>query len=186
MCHFLSGVLPRGVERKKLAHLLAAGGFAFAPLDNAHVRAQLRADEEYCRVTSSWCDCGTPLGSEGRKGGPIDPGAHEERQRAELRAKGWGEAKVERWIEQRRKTSARDERVRRGRNAAVRAELETWRDALTDLARAAGQVGLLLHWYRGALETERIVIARRHHIPVAALAIDRLAGIEEDVLYEIR
>jgi len=186
MCHFITSVLPRSVDRRRLAPVLAAHGLAFEPLDNAHVQAQLQAEEEYCRATKSWCDCGTALGNAGPRGATVEPGAHEARQRAELAAKGWSAAKVKRWIEQRRKTEARDERVRRDLGRRVQPELEEWRDALGDIARAAGRVGLLLHWYRGGLGTERIAIARRERVKVAALGVEQLARIEEDVLYDIR
>lgn len=184
MCHFITGALPRSAARTALAPILREHGLAFTPLANAFVQAQLPADDVYVRATKSWCDCGTPLGS-ARRGRRADDagGAHAERARQELGKKGWSATKIERWLAQQERTRARDARVRKDLDAASAVYLETWRDGLTALARAAGRVGLVLHWYHGALETERIGLLRHQQVPVRALDVALLGRIEEDVLY---
>ena len=184
MCHFITGALPRSAVRTALDPILREHGLAFTPLANELVQAQLPADDVYVRATKSWCDCGTPLGAarRGRRAGDPD-GAHAARARQELAKKGWSATKIERWLAQQERTRARDARVRKDLDAASAVYLETWRDGLAALARTAGHVGLLLHWYHGAPETERIGLVRREHIPVRALDVALLGRIEEDVLY---
>ncbi|MBI5160233.1 MAG: hypothetical protein HY996_02265 [Micrococcales bacterium] len=184
MCHFITGTLPRAAARTVLAPILREHGLAFSALDNPFVQAQLAPGDAYSRATKAWCDCGTPLGSARRgRGAVAQDGAHVARMKEALRKKGWGSAKIERWLVQQARTRERDERVRKDHDAANAAYLETWRDALAALARTAGPVGLLLHWYHGGLETERIEIARREPVALRSLDVAALAGIEEDMLY---
>ncbi len=166
-----------------IAPILPAHWLAFTPLDNPFVQAQLRADESYVRATSSWCDCGTPLGEARRGPSESQEAAHEARRIDELRKRGWGAEKIERWLDQQTRTRRRDARVRKARDSAESVALDTWRLGLDALARKAGRVGLLLHSYHGGPASERIQIVRREEMPIAALTIEQLREIEEDVLY---
>ncbi len=183
MCLYITGVLPRGVDRVAIEPILIEHRLAFSPLGNQFVQAQLRPDESYVRATSSFCDCATPIGSGPRGPSESQEAAHDARRVEELRKKGWGAAKIERWLDQQARTRRRDVRVRRVRDADEATTLDRWRLGIEALSLQAKRVGLLLHWYQGGLDSERIRIARREEVPIAALTVERLRGIDEDVLY---
>ncbi len=48
----------------------------------------------------------------------------------------------------------------------------------------ARRVGLLLHWYRGDLTSERMSITRRERVSAAGLSAEFFGRIEADVLYD--
>ena len=50
----------------------------------------------------------------------------------------------------------------------------------------AGSVGLLLHWYGGGVESERIDLKNRTRVPLGELDETVLRNMEYDHLYEIR
>src|SRR5262245_6972763 len=136
MCHFVTGVLPAEASRATLTPILREHGLAFAPLDNDFVQGQLRDGEIYARATNAYCDCGTPLGA-ARRAPERGDGSHEVRRIEELRKKGWGAAKIERWLEQQKSTRRRDARVKKERGVAVAMELGAWSTGLDALARSA-------------------------------------------------
>jgi hypothetical protein len=103
---------------------------------------------------------------------------------AALRKKGWKEAKIRRWLADQERVRARDERVERDGVTQGKLDLEAWREFLEEATRQGRtRVGLLLHWFGGPKESERIQITRRETLPVEMLTVEVLRALEEDVLY---
>jgi hypothetical protein len=98
-----------------------------------------------------------------------------------FRKKGWSEPKIETWLK---------EWERKTRNIKTHAEqfpvsAERW-VAFVIGTLNSGQVesvGLLLHWYSGALDTERIDLKRTEKFGARKVDEDVLLNIEQDVLY---
>src|SRR5688572_15732863 len=100
MCHFITAVIPPEVAPDAAAALFAAHRLGFVVLQNPNVAAQLSDGERHILTTRGHCDCGTVLGSHREA-------ANHERELEKLRKKGWGEAKIERWVEQKRAARVR-------------------------------------------------------------------------------
>jgi hypothetical protein len=185
MCHYVTAVLPELVAPPSAQAAAEAHQLRFEPVANAFVGGQLRRGEGYFRLGTGQCDCGTPLGA--RSAAPADD-PPSDRELAKLRKKGWSAAKIERWLGERR--LARDRRARKNaaHDASLGPALEGWVAFLRAVLEAGdvASVGLLLHWYRGGVDSERIRLASRRGVPLRELSADLLLGIEEDVLYDFQ
>jgi hypothetical protein len=179
MCHFITAIVPGSADRESLERIFHAHRLAFSVIGNPHVASQLAAGDLQVCTTQGHCDCDTVLGSH-RRIGNRKPGT---RELAKLRTKGWSEAKIQRWLEQREGVAQRDERSTELRARASLPEAERWVAFINDALTKTPYFGLLLHMYSGGLDTERIDLKRRR-TPRGKLSADFLLSIEEDVLYE--
>jgi hypothetical protein len=182
MCHYITATLPRDADLKRLRPIIRQHKLAFTPMDNPYVQAQLPAGTYYLLATRGYCDCGTVLGC-GVRPAPAGPRESE----AKLRNKGWSEAKLERWRAE--KAASAERREREAEEAARQrlSEAEEWLRFIRDMLReGAGSVGLLLHWYSGRPETERIRIAAQVRVAADELTPELLLRVDEDVLYVFR
>jgi hypothetical protein len=104
-----------------------------------------------------------------------------------FRQQGWSEAKIQRWLEQKEQNKERHRREDEALASGGGPELDRWIEFLNDLIGFghAPRIGLLLHWYGGTIEGERIKIKRRERVRLAEVNPERLMKIEEDVLYEV-
>lgn len=86
-----------------------------------------------------------------------------------FRRQGWSEAKIERWLEQKEQTKARHQREDEARAQVSTPELDQWINFVTDLLKSgkAPRLGLLLHLYRGGIESERVKILHRENVKLA-------------------
>jgi hypothetical protein len=184
MCHFITATIPKNAHIKTIAAIFDAHKLRFHEISNRHVAAHIGPGEMQILTTRGHCDCGTVLGSLNRpdksEETPLD---HE---LTKLRKKGWSEAKIQRWADERERT-----KEKRTREDAVRAETGTpladqWINFI-EAALKSGQtprIGLLLHEYSGGIESERIKVLHKGKIKMANLTPDLLIGMKEDVLYE--
>jgi hypothetical protein len=160
-------------------------GFGFELISNPHVAQQIGPQACYILTSGKYCDCGTALGSLSdrvpAKAVDFEP------QVRKLRKQCLSEAKIKRWLEQKEQTKERhlreDEALAKGGDP----ELDRWIMLFEELinVRQIPTMGLLLHWYHGSVETERIKIQRRERLRLSEVTAERLMKIEEDVLYEI-
>lgn len=179
MCHFVTTTLAGGMTDAEADAVARRHGRVFERLENPHVLRQLAERERYFVTREKACDCGTALGS--ARESPLvraDLG----KQVAKLRRKGWSETKIERWKRDRRKSEDDQNRRFHAEAERLRSDTETWLALLGELlaSREVRSVGVLLHWYAGSLEDERIELART--APGEPRA-EFLETIEEDVLY---
>jgi len=181
MCHFITAVLPVADPSSHFRRLVAEHRLLFEPTTNPSVEAQLHAGEHYFRATGHWCDCGTGLGAGAES---TDERALEKRV-AKLRHRGWGKAKIARWLEQQASNERRLSRKRQ--SGANTPTAEEWHRFLYGVLAPGGiaRVGLLLHMYSGDFLTEEIRFSREA-VPLSKLTPELLRGIREDVLYEFR
>jgi len=156
----------------------------FMPIENSFVCAQIPSGQ-YVRATQSLCDCGTPLGSLTAK--------HNQRGRAEgesshgtavakLKKKGWSQAKIDRWLGEKEIASERTSLQRANSSGA---DLNSWCQFIKTFlpANQGKALGILLHWYSGSLEDEKIEIKSIERIPLSEELEKDLLSIREDVLY---
>lgn len=179
MCHFISAILPASTDIVALASVAERHGRSLRPQNNPSVRKELNADENCFLTTAGHCDCGTPLGAHAAST-PDDTRA----QTRKLRLKGWSDAKISRWLEQRGEH-------RRQKTEAARISSEAgiahWRAFLAEaLARKDTPfVCLLIHLYSGALDGD-IDLSGRRVVKLHEADSAFLGAMSEDVLYEFR
>jgi hypothetical protein len=181
MCYYITAVLPRETSQPVAQAVAERHARNLTPLANPGIQDQLRAGEQYCLTTAGHCDCDTSLGLVVRKR-PTHQSQTEVKER-KFAALGWSKAKIERALSQSAQSHARSA-VRAQQSAA--ADAETWLAFITAV-HAAGipYIGLLLHFYDGAL-SENLLIKARVMVRSGAQAHDLLPRLAEDTLYEFR
>lgn len=176
MCHFITAVLPGCANQSALAEIAARHGRALEPQRNPSVEEQLNPGEHYFLTTQGHCDCGTTLGALARS-----ESTHERRRSAaendesKLRRKGWSDAKIKRWKEQKAEHLAKPKQT---------PEATDWEAFLKEMlnSRQTPFICLLLHWYTGPIEG-RIELQGREVVNVSAESLGRM---REDVLYQFQ
>ena len=185
MCHFVTATLPANAKLDSLRLIARDHALALTEVHNPHVASQLQPGELYYLTTLGSCDCGTVLGSQLR----LDRRSHakepNEREIAALRRRGWSETKIERWLLQHSLTTARDTRGQRVHAEGRALEAGSWQQFLNEVLASGGTafVGLLLHWYHGSIDGERIQIRQRRVIRQTDTTPDLLMHLPEDELY---
>lgn len=184
MCHYITATLPRDVDIDVVASRFDAHGRGFKVVSNPHVAGQIEPGDRYVLTTRKQCDCGTSLGTLSGSGAKSQAAlAHQE---GKLRRRGWSKAKIERWRTQTEQDRARREQQSVAGSQRGLQDARQWIALLRDLLNsgATARVGLLLHWYRGRVESERIVLKGVRRVELSMLTPDQVMAIEEDVLYE--
>ncbi len=100
-----------------------------------------------------------------------------------LRKKGWGEAKIQRWLDQWQQIEERNERVRQP-------DQTTWIELLRSLFESGSTpwFGLVLHFYSSGpgVGEKPFELAARQVVRLEKVTPEFLVQISEDVLYEVR
>ena len=179
MCHFVTLVLGSPKKVAELETIAAKHGRKLEPLANRSVEEHLKQGESYFYTTKGMCDCGTTLGYDERRKRKQSPDL--DSQVKKLRAKGWGQSKIDRWLA--------DKAHHEATQAIVSKSDEHWNDdwfaLLIELldSRLVHHVCLLLHFYSGPL-SGRIEIKGRIKTNLREAGLGFLLKIQEDVLYE--
>jgi len=184
MCHFITMVLPASADAQHVTEVFHRHHRRMARLTNPHLATQLRPDDMYVQPVPKMCDCGTSLGSLRRV---SEPPRVERRETDQLRRKGWSDTKIDRWLQQQTQYLERLSRERESREAATRGtDPDSWCQTISELLALPGvrYAGLLLHWYSGGIESERIHLSDRRRVRLDSSTLDFLYHIEEDILYE--
>ena len=173
MCRYLTATLPATVDLQELRRLFRRERFAWAPLPRLPNRLGAQ-DLRYVRVTGAACDCDCPLGA-GTEDGDRSRGSE-----LPTKARGWTDAKKERWLVQRHAAAHR-----RGRSTE-----ESARSWVEHLERIFGsgvteRIGLIVHEYEGDLASETIELRGREPVDRAQITPAWLLAMREDVLYEL-
>ena len=137
--------------------------------------AQLKPAEHYAHTSSGGCDCGSPLFFAARD--------HLEKQIGKLRAKGWSNAKISRWVEDSRP------RAHQQKGAQDRCwSIPDWAAFLEEalaLPRVSF-VGLIGHWYQGDMDNDLFVINERVAHRLAELRAGSLGVLDQDTIHLFR
>ena len=152
MCLFITLVV-RGSDHEAIAPVLKRHGRTATPIYNSSVAKVMAESEAQFLTTVRECDCGTALAGE------IPHDADHTQQAAKLARKGWSQAKVERWLTDRRKGETQRQKRR---DATAPDSIELWANIVRDVLAVPGviQAGLLLHFYSGDLESEVFRLTR--------------------------
>ena len=185
MCHYITATFPGDARLEAIAALLDRHALGFERIDNPHVRGQLRPGDVQVSTTRKMCDCGTMLASRSR---PEVEERTLEREVRKLRAKGWSEARIERWLAEKAMAADRAVRERGSMADGHEPEVERWLAVISEALNAgyARRFGLLVHWYSGGLESERLQLGPTQSVPLSELSATTLLEMREDALLEIR
>jgi hypothetical protein len=184
MCHYITATLPPGADLTSVAAIFKDCKFGFGLIENAHVIAQLPAGSSYVLTTRKHCDCGTVLGSMAHAV-EATPGSLD-RDLERLRRQGWSEAKIQRWVAE--KKAAREKDERKAQHEAERGTpgAKPWIDLLSAVlaSGATKQLGILLHRYKGGgVANERIGLKDAITTRLVEVTPEFLMTMKEDVLY---
>ncbi len=143
VCFYITATLPPNANEVEVRRLVKGIGRAFDQIDSPYQSTLLRPGERHYATTRGVCDCPTTLGSCARKP------PHPSRKVSVLRKKGWGEAKIQRWLDQWQQIEERNERVRQHRAELHSAGQTTWIELLRSLFESGSTpwFGLVLHFY---------------------------------------
>ncbi len=183
MCTIITFVLPGDADLERVSE------FFLDPLetvDNRYVLAQLDTKEVYAAGTGKGCDCGTAIGS---LAGSDRSGEHDlSTELRKLRNKGWGEAKIEKWLENKRRVKEKRARTARAVANSPQPEADRWLTSIRGAVEsgATRYLGLMYHWHRGRVDREKIEITKRQQVNLRATEPKDLLSFEEDVLHVFR
>ena len=144
MCHFITVALRTAEDSSAFRELVAEHRFEFSPLENRFVQKQLGPETSYLRATRGHCDCGTELGANRNTRG-FEASLEKEVQKLR-RKKNWGDARIQRWVEQQRARESRIGRATQGGSGTP--DAASWLRFLTAALQlgSVSELSLLLHF----------------------------------------
>ena len=190
MCHYITGTF----ESSKIGieHINAIGkdfGLQFVDCKNDFIHAQLDSKEHYIAKVSKYCDCGTPLGSWNKEHVKSIQRAQrsQEAEIEKLKKKGWSAAKIERFLTNRDKNNEKRGLSSQQQYEKATEDIQQWVNFINQLLSKTSieTFGLLLHFYSGSIENERIKISRKQ-VAFNDLLDKILIEMDEDTLYLIQ
>jgi hypothetical protein len=164
MCFFITIAVP--AQKAGLVEEVFGRGFHTAPTANASVAAALPAGYAALLVTDGHCSCdlyAAPQSPTGRN--------PEDHLRKKYAKRGWSDAKIARAVEQGKASGPKNLHTR-----GLRADVAS---RLVELCHAAGGVTVVVHWYRGRVETEPLSLKHAEPCDCADLPT-RAASLPED------
>ncbi len=186
MCTFITAVLPKSVDVVGRRDLINGLHVAFTPTYNKFIMAQLDPNSA-CYLTGHMCDCGTVLGC--LQSGDARSSDHDQRRARKIKAlrkKGWSQTKIELWLSEKHKMIEREDRKKRDTRKEREDEAARWIRFVQDVLHEtdATYLGILLHEFRGFVETERWKIADRVECSLPELDGAYLMNMQEDVFHK--
>ena len=184
MCHYITAILPQTADPHLLGSIFALYKVGLEQISNPHVARQIRPGDRHILTTTGHCDCGTVLGCLNRNTASKE--TNHDRELKKLHKQGWSEAKIQRWLDEKKRTKEKHSREEAVHANAGTSETVRWVRFITGILRSGQtqQIGLLLHWYRGHIESERISITDRKRVTIDEVTPKLLLEMREDVLYE--
>ena len=186
MCHYITGSISGKVTVQEINSVGQEFGLKFEPCLNEFVQNQLKSEESYIWKYCKPCDCGTLLGSLSEKNTKRAEGVNE-LEIEKLKRKGWSEAKIQRFLNDKNKKVEQNVIDLERQKMYAENGIQMWIDFYKKLfeTTAIKTFGLLLHWYKGNVVSERINLNGRILIDKSELTAKNLLEIEEDKLYII-
>ncbi|MCA9407946.1 MAG: hypothetical protein H6755_06380 [Candidatus Omnitrophica bacterium] len=189
MCHIITAVLPKKVEKNSVQSILNEYEMSFDPINNSFVKNQMSDDMQYLLATQGMCNCGTAIGSN-KYSDNFDDEIKKEIKK--LKKKGWSDSKMERWkadkIKSHDKVGVDNARYSGFKKLIGGNELTHWISFFNAMINEGktDYVGILLHWYTGGLEDEEVEIADIIKTNLNRVNEDFLKNVKEDSLYLIK
>lgn len=183
MCYHITVTLPKKTNLEAIRQVINKCDMAFEPVNNNHVISQLRPGELYFSATKGHCDCDTVLGSLSTSQ-RYEALLHSKKFK-KLKKKGWSKEEINNWIAEKMKTMKKKV-GRKYSTVEQNKKVTRWITFLRELLHTGfiSHIGLLKHWYKGALDSEQISIKKTQRVNVERNIEELLLHLEEDILYE--
>lgn len=150
MCHFIT-IIGDKSEADILSKLISSQGRSGQRLQNKYLQKILDPDEVQFLAYENHCDCGTVLGQTGE----VNSQLNLKSEAASLKKKGWSKTKIDRYLSDKIKASE-------NRYSNQTDSYRYWAKFVELVfERNLTKVGVFVHFYGGALETERIEGTRK-------------------------
>lgn len=180
MCHFITAICS---SKTKLTEINSVGetyGLKFEDCNNEHIKKQILKTEKYLIKTAKMCHCGTSLGEANFIN--DTPVRIQKSEIDKLKKKGWTEAKITRYLADKKKNDAKIAKKNDDILTRKSDELDNYINFIQDLFKKTDTelFGLLLHWYSRGPENENIKLTDRKNIPCKNLTLLDLKTLEED------
>lgn len=175
MCRFDLLIHPEGPSPERV---LKAEGRRYSALRLPELARRLPPGSRIA-TTGRSCDCGSWLGRWREPEPPPDREPQLQAEAERLRRKGWGEHKVERWLEQKRLEKPDYPPPCEG----VPDEIHRWLRLLEGLLGDFPWVGLYLHEFGN---DDRLLLHGTRTLRLKDVSAETLLHLEEDVLYLFR
>lgn len=187
MCHFITATLPKDADLKKSKEIFKSHHLRFKEIENVSVREHLEKGDFYILTTKRMCDCGTDLASQ-KESYLLDNAnfqRHNDKSIEKLKAKGWSEAKIQRWQKEIKLDAEKDRREEELSHGYSTKRAEDWTKFIQEIlaSKAAKRIGILVHQYSGRLDNQ-IKILDKETIKIKNLTPQFLVEMNEDVIYD--
>ncbi len=181
MCHFIYVILPKATPLHLLRPILEPLGTKLRPAPPDRF-GPLPGDAFF--ATDRYCDCGTVLGCRLRGHCEHDASTGTLPEDAErLRRKGWTEARIARWIEEKNRGAENRTRHLEALGESQPQQVLVWQRLIKGalLTGTLPWFGLVYHWHVGE---EPVALSRIEPVSLDQLTDDHLMTMEENVLYQ--
>jgi hypothetical protein len=180
MCTFITSWVYGSIDRIKLKAILRENGFDLDEYPDSPLKQKVGASI-YFRPTKTQCDCGTVFGRQNQKGSSEAP---IEVQVQRLKRKGWGEAKIRKWLEELERAKKKTAREKPRNDTATSQE---WLKLFNQILRNHGikSFGLLFHHYHGNQTVEDFEIGEKVVLNLKDLTEEELGALISEIPYEI-
>lgn len=177
MCYYLIATLPSDANINSLKPIIERHQMGFDVLENKNLSNQLPKGERLFLATKNYCDCDTVIGCDTNK--PETDNFEGEIQK--LRQKGWGEAKIQRWKNEKSISVEIDIREQDR-------ELNNWYDFIYEALKGnkTSYVGIIKHYYRDTVELENFEVTDIREVRIIGIKPKYLRKVEDDVYYKFR
>jgi len=170
MCYFITIGVPANRSDDVRRHV--PRGMQFLRIQNPALAKAMGSEHETFILTTGDCSCNLyrpPGESDDNEQSRID------RLQKKYAKKGWSESKIQRAIGSRRESTALE-------FVGLRDNVG---ELLVQMTAAAGRIGIVVNWYSGLIDDEKITI-REVHSTTADKLRSRGGNLEEDTLIWLR
>src|SRR5439155_22067036 len=93
----------------------------------------------------------------------------------------------QRWLTEKAAAEERAERTQEARRSEGMRQVQRWLDVIAEIldSGVASRIGILVHWYSGGIESERIDLGPTTSVSLDGLSADMLLEMKEDALLEV-
>ncbi len=133
------------------------------------------------------CDCATDLGLIARAESK-DTAKVQQKELEKSQKKWWSASKIQRWLDDKEKKSEKDGTKKDRIINGAHIDGENWINYIKALFTDTdiSHFGLLLHRYKGWVDSEMVKLQERKTVRINDLTADILLRIDEDVMYDIK
>ena len=175
MCTYIMTVLPAGTDLDRAKKEYKQFGLRFWVREE---RPPTISPHDFYVGTAKHCDCGTALGSAYI---PPSPMKSPEEHIPKLKKRGWSQAKIERWLAEKRAHSIDSETAL---DEGTIQQLARWHAFIEHVlqSRLASRLGIFVHFYNERFGAD--IIRQIERVPLSRVTPELLRNMADDTLYE--